>query len=295
MSSKRGFVVSQAMLYAFGLIVIVLIFFWGYKSLHTFSTMSDKSELNNFKEKFSSDLETLSFKKDSIKEFNYDLSSSYDKLCVFDLEQTSNINATIMTYYPLLKEEVKDKVDNIFLVGKNKIYSFKSDFITISKYPYYYCIPILKGKLKFNGKGAVYNGEVTTQIVMDTIAKKKLTDSLSGFIPTANPNEYTSTSESKLYSTDNYAYIKILQGTTITLPEGKDYISLEVTYSNISNSGSEEYIVGPNGTTFSQNIILGITPNAGGKCNDHTNYDISGIIYLGCDGNFVMYSIDKFS
>lgn len=299
MSSKKGFIVSQAMIYAFGLIVVAIIFFWGYKSMKTFSTSSDTSELNHFSLKFTSEMETLSFKKDSVKEFTYLVPQSYEYFCIFDLENENNLNATIMTYYPDLKDYIIDKTANVFLVKKSKIFPIKSDYVFINNYPYYNCKKIFAGTLKFTAKGSIHNNEVATQIIVDTIAKKKLNDTTGLFTPTGTPNQYKSNFDYKLYSTDEFAFISIKQNTIISLPPGKDYISLELTYPD-PNSDSETYVEGPKGTTFSnvlpEFLIEGIKPKTG-NCDDSGSYDAPGAEFIRCENGFALFKLNgnKFS
>ena len=294
MFKKRGFVVSQSMLYAFGVITIILIVFWGYKSMTSFSKAKDTAELNKFRLKILNDIEVLSMKKGTIKEFQYFLPLGYDYLCVFDLEHSENLNSTIMTYYPQLKEGVEAGESNIFIVGRNKFYSFKSDLVAVGKYPYYACKQIFKDSLTLSAKGAVIDGEIATQIISSTISKKKLKELGSDVVFNTLSNSYSFNSNFTLYSSDGagfgYEYIFIPQGTIATLPGNNDTIFIEL---KGRGGNSEKYVEGPNGTTFIPPIIIGIKP-IDEECNPASYYS-TGYNFLGCDEKgYATFEISKF-
>lgn len=295
MFRKRGFIVSQALLYAFSFVVVVMIIFWGYKGLTTFSSSAEMSELNSFGLKFTSDMEKLSFKKGSLKEFTYMVPTNYDYLCIFDLEKTIYLNSTIMTYYPDLKDYLEDQAGNVFLVKKTNVYPLKSDYVFISKFPYYHCKKIFNGVLKFSAKGGVYNGEVSTEILVNTIAKKNLNDT-KGFTPTTSVTGYNcfnSTVNYKLDSTDYLAYLKIPKETKVCLPGTNNTLSLELIYPEDVDAGSEEYIISPLDTFFEvHNASIGIKPKLT-VCDDDSPPSLTGYNFLECEEGYALFEIDR--
>lgn len=291
---KRGFVVSQIMVYAFAIMIFTLIIFWGYKSIKTFSNSAENSGLKSFEINFLADMESMSLKRGSIKEFSYTIPYGYDVFCIIDPTNKSIFNSAIVSKYPHIKNSLDDSSDNIFLIGKNSPYAFKSNNIRIKKYPYYSCTDIKKNKITFSVKGTVMDGEISAQILAETIASKNISEfGTTSYDSRTDKTTIITNQEIKLESTDKLMYVKIPAG-TITIPGTNDILTIEILR---PGEESETYSVEPTGAISINNVIYGLTPKSG-ICDASNptglgaSHDISHAKNQ-CDGNFELYEFDR--
>lgn len=290
---KRGFVVSQIMVYAFAIMIFTLIIFWGYKSIKTFSTSSEQSGLKSFEINFLADMESMSLKRGSIKEFSYSVPYGYDVFCIIDPTNKSIFNSAIISNYPHIRNSLEDNSENVFLIGKNSPYSFKSGSIRIKKYPYYFCTDIKKNKFAFSVKGTVMDGEISAQILAETISSKNISEfGITSYDSVNDTTTIVTNQEIKLESTDKLMYVKIPIG-TITIPGANEILTIEILR---SGEESETYSVEPTGATSSNKVIYGLTPKSGiCVASNPTGLGASHDIFNAmrqCDGNFELYEFD---
>lgn len=283
MHSKKGFLTSQVLIYAFGLIILILIIFTGYKAIISFFSAADTSGFNTLSAKFSSDMASLSLRKDEIKKFTYSIPQGYQKFCVFDFNNNINVNSSIFSSFPYLKTLLNNKRENIFFLDDNYYFSFRNDELKISGYPYYYCVDIKTGSISFSAKGDVINGQHSASILASSKVEVDIT-AIS--LPSGSGRELISSLD--LISSDGLAKIVIPLYTVIRMPGANTSLYIEV---NEPGESSDIYSFGPRGTRFSPKIKIGLEKS---DCELRFNsYFFYGIRGESCENGFVIFSVSE--
>jgi hypothetical protein len=296
MRSKKGFITSQMFIYAFGIIIVVLIVFAGYKAIKTFSSSAEDSGFTTLQAKFSKDMKSLASHKGEIKKFTYSVPGRYEQFCVFDLYNETNMQSEIIRIYPYLRDSLANKTENVFFLNDNKFYAFRSPELQIDGYPYYSCQNIKSNKISFSAKGNIFEGEQSALMLVSNIKEVDLTQmpflKLAGF---SDRYELTETENYNLISTDGLAKLVIPVGAIITMPnDGNKTISIKI---EMPGTGSEYYSLWPAGISFSNtqnNLVFGVKKSDCATYNEVLhNLDWSWTNDVdGCEGGFVKYKLE---
>ncbi len=294
MKSKKGFLVSQMFIYAFGIIVAILILYSGYKAIFTFSSSAETSTFTTLQAKLSSDLESLALHKGEVKTFSYSIPYGYNQVCAFDLINDSNLQASIFEFFPFLRQSIEEKSENIFFINNNKVFGIRVPALKIKGYPYYACVNLKGNELTFNAKGDVYNGErvamlLTSNKVEVDLSLPYLHDSCTNL----NSQCHKLKSNLEIISSDGLAKMIILKDTEVTLPVGNKSLYIKI---NGAGRGSNEYDWGPAGTKFTNNLIkLGIKKS---DCESNVPFklkdkDENYISTVTCEEGFAIWTFSE--
>lgn len=161
MRQKKAFSAGQILTFAFGVIVVGLIFFVGTKAIMKFFDDYHTAQVIEFEKKFKKDVNKLTSEPDSSDEFTYRLPSRYDEICFIRIDKNPPNIAEFRNKYPLIYDSWKDgQLANVFLVSNKHFYSFyigdtESGEPTIMIDEPYLCPDVLDSRvsLTFTGHG----------------------------------------------------------------------------------------------------------------------------------------------
>lgn len=277
MQNKKA-ITNQMFIYIFGIIVISLILAFGLKAFKDINAAAKNSAIKDFEIKFKNDIEKNSINQGSVTDLSYSIQTNAERICIFDLYNEKNRDSIILNFYPLIRDSLNNNAENVFLINKNEVTGFKSEYVRFDKYPYYYCSDIKKGSFNIKVKGTIINEESVSLILTDNIAKKS-------FNQNVEQDQY-------LFSSDGLLFMKINKDTIITNPSNSYPFDISIEVEKAGDA-SEIYRFEPSGTQFNKDIEIGFKVQNCIIPNSYTfelgNRNITG---QECKDNFVIFKVD---
>ena len=125
---------SQTLIYILVLIVIAMVFLFGYQSIKTLNKKQNQVILIQFQNQLKNDVVSLSGDFGSIRIKEYKLPSGYEEICFVDL---TNANSEDIINYPIIADSVKNGVQkNIFFLGTEDFETFYAKGLKLPVYPF---------------------------------------------------------------------------------------------------------------------------------------------------------------
>ena len=161
--SKSAQISSQTLIYILVLIVIAMVFLFGYQSIKTRNKKQNQVILIQFQNQLKNDVVSLSGDFGSIKIKEYKLPSGYEEICFVDLKNLKSLEddtdftlENVIINHPIILDTVKSNTQkNVFLFGPEGFKTFYVNELQIADVPYYSCIKsnIKSIDLEIEGKG----------------------------------------------------------------------------------------------------------------------------------------------
>jgi len=146
---KRGQLSGNVFIYLFAIIIIGLTLILGYEYISSTKENIVKSNLILFKNKLTSDIESIASDYGSSKKVSYSIPYSAE-LCLFDLDKNDEILSNLPTNFnQLIKDSIQSNIKKNAFVFRNSIFeSYYLGYIEISE-PYFKCLKPVAGKVSF--------------------------------------------------------------------------------------------------------------------------------------------------
>lgn len=169
MRIKKGQIAGQIFVYIMGLVIIALVFLYGYSAIRSFVTRTDQVTAIQFKTRIESNIEAAASDYGSVKKLELEVPPGYEEVCFVDTAR-AQLKLDELDEYPIMKDSVESGRDaNVFLitagdVGQDYYVGHMTvDALTGSGYgdllegagDYMLCITPANGKiyLRLEGKG----------------------------------------------------------------------------------------------------------------------------------------------
>lgn len=147
---KKGELLSQPFTYIFALVLMGILFFFGYKAITGFQEKAELVELTNFVNDLKYNIKTYyNFDIGSSKQLNLNIPKKVKRICFTNLDENT---ATTDSCLKLLI----NKNDNLYIcpIESFSMNTFKIDYLMISQAPL--CFDV-NGKFNAKIKKIVYN------------------------------------------------------------------------------------------------------------------------------------------
>lgn len=160
MFMKRAQISGQVFLYIFGVIIIGLVIFLGYRFISGTGKASEKYVSSEFQKSLINDINSLTGSPGSTYTKKYTLPAGFDEICFVDTEVVS---VGDLGNYPIIQNSVDTGVENnVFLSGKQYFGAFNVKNMQVSNYPFFYCAKSRKGIVEINMLGS---GDATIMLI----------------------------------------------------------------------------------------------------------------------------------
>ena len=142
---------GQVLIYVLSLIMISLIFVYGYNAVKDFRVRADQVAYIKLKTDLQSVVKAISPDYGSVKRESFALPEKYSEVCFVDLD-AGVYGASNIHEYPIIEDSVNSNVQkNVFVISGAVDDSFDLGPITVENS--FKCFPVLKGKLKLELEG----------------------------------------------------------------------------------------------------------------------------------------------
>ncbi len=167
MKHKKSQMIGQVFIYILTLLIIVMVFFFGYKAINTFKDRSCDIDIANFKQKLSSTVRAITpdFESVETKSFSNPC-GKYVKICFVKNFDNGNDKAYPSSISPnlglpkgaflLINDALQAKKENTFLVEEDTLgEAIFVGNIDVDSEEGALCVPVLQNKIeiRFEGKG----------------------------------------------------------------------------------------------------------------------------------------------
>ncbi|MBT4696783.1 hypothetical protein HOB76_00705 [Candidatus Woesearchaeota archaeon] len=111
---------SRVFIYAISLFVIILILFYGYKSVNSFMKRGEEVVYFEFQQKLKSNIDTIKTDYGSQRVFNYVIPEKYDEVCFLDTACKAG-PACASTNYPIIQQAQQGGIDERVFMRSNDV------------------------------------------------------------------------------------------------------------------------------------------------------------------------------
>jgi len=149
--------IGTVFIYAISAIVIILIFYFGYRAVTGFQKANEDSIAERMQLRMKADMNQLSIRYGTRIKFNYDTSKYFTKICFVDLNlnetNTEIRNNFLNSNYPLILDSINaNSPNNVFAFGE-RVLAFDVGKLRVSCSPYVFCLNSTRGKISFFAEG----------------------------------------------------------------------------------------------------------------------------------------------
>jgi len=142
---------GQVIIYVLSLIMISLIFVYGYNAVKDFRVRADQVAYIKLKTDLQAAAKAISTDYGSVKRESFPLPGKYTEVCFADLD-SGVYGASNIDEYPIIEDSVNSNVQkNVFMITDTMEDSFYIGPLQIENN--FKCIPVLKGRLKLEFEG----------------------------------------------------------------------------------------------------------------------------------------------
>lgn len=146
---RKSQISSTVFVYIFSAIIIALILIFGYRSIIGTQEKIEQTELELFKNRIISDINSMGSDFGSSKKVAYSI-PQHTQLCMFDLEKKDAIFENLPEgFNPLIIDSIRNNVrKNAFVWGNGIFEPFYAGEIEIND-PHFQCLKPIAGKVSF--------------------------------------------------------------------------------------------------------------------------------------------------
>ena len=147
--------ISGVFVYAISAIIIILVVYFGYRGITSFSQANEEQVAERLKLQMKSDLSRLSLKYGTSAVLNYPVPKTYSRICFVDLntEHGSQRNTKLEEIsYLMYDSVVEGSQNNAFLLGE-EFSGFDAGKLRVNCTPYVICFNTTRGRVSFRAEG----------------------------------------------------------------------------------------------------------------------------------------------
>jgi hypothetical protein len=183
---KRGQTARPAIIMVgISVLAFALFLFLGFRASEGVTRNAQELQRQLFVTELMSDMEVISAKYGSVTREDYAIPRSIQKVCFVDTENVATDSPTL-SHYPMIRNSLESGLpDNVFVYGKELLYSIDIGPLKLSAYPYIRCIGV-NGRLNLLLEGAGKG----TELVTDFTVSKQITQKLRNEIILRSINDF---------------------------------------------------------------------------------------------------------
>ena len=123
---------SRVFIYAISLFVIILILFYGYKSVNSFMERGEEVIYFEFQQKLKANIDTIKTDYGSQRVFNYVIPEKYDEVCFLDTNCKVGSNGCVDVLHPIILSAQNNEIEERVFMRSNGVTDAKLNVGRIS-------------------------------------------------------------------------------------------------------------------------------------------------------------------
>jgi len=153
---RKKSAIGTVFVYAISAIIIVLVFYFGYRGIAGFQKANQDSIAEKMQLRMKADMSELSMHYGSSGRFNYDAGSYFTKICFVDLNLNQISEGTrnsALENYPLILDSITESSSNNAFGTGERFVAFDVGKLKVQCSPYFFCANVTNGKVSFYAEG----------------------------------------------------------------------------------------------------------------------------------------------